>query len=259
MPSLETDLFRTAFLGPWVPVPGGKGRTQHHYLSIAHWYESAKFMPARPDLRDAVLHCPSAKEARKFAKSRQGDWRSDWNLVRHAVLVAGLGFLSLDRPDLALLELDGDALVDLLKPLKIPQSFLVEVVSRFQEWGRGPKIATFGASAAPDGVVGKKLSKVIQNKPNWTLLSLCNSQTSWRVHDWALAHYVPVRYFGKPKMRSSAAVINAILEESDQIVVFEEKGGRKADTILQKARAKKIHVTLELYAPPEESLDILGR
>jgi hypothetical protein len=99
--------------------------------------------------------------------------------------------------------------------------------------------------------VGKKLSKVIQNKPTWTLVSLCNSQTAWRVHDWALANYVPVKYVGQPKLRTSAAVINAQIENSDQLVVFELKGGKKADTIIQKARAKKVSVTLELYAPDE--------
>lgn len=208
-------------------------------------------MPARPDLRDAVLHCPSAKEARKFSKARQSAWRSDWSLVRHNVLVAGLGFLSLDRPDLKLLELPGDELVELLKTLRTPVSFLTDCVLRFQAWGSGPRISTFGAGTAPDRIVGKKLSKVIQNKPTWTLVSLCNNQTAWRVHDWALANYVPVKYVGQPKLRTSAAVINAQIENSDQLVVFELKGGKKADTIIQKARAKKVSVTLELYAPDE--------
>jgi hypothetical protein len=243
----DTDLMKSSFFGPWVPVPGSKNRIQHHYLSIAHWYESAKFMPARPDLRDAVLHCPTSKEARKFAKARQSAWRSDWSLVRHSALVAGLGFLSLDRPDLTLGEIPGDSLVELLKALKAPVSFLTDCVVRFQSWGQGPRISTFGAVTAPDGIVGKKLSKVVQNKPTWTLVSLCNNQTAWRVHDWALSHYVPVKYVGHSKLRTSASVLNALLENTDQLVVFELKGGKKADVIIQKARAKKVSVTLELY------------
>jgi hypothetical protein len=245
----DIDLLKTSFFGPWVPVAGKKTRTQHHYISISHWFESAKFMPARPDLRDAVLHCPSAKEARKFSKARQSAWRSDWSLVRHSVLVAGLGFLSLDREDLKLSEISQDELVELMKPLKIPVSFLTECVTRFISWSKGPRISTFGAAAAPDNVVGKKLSKVVQNKPSWTLVSLCNSQTAWRVHDWALAHYIPVKYVGHYKLRTSASVINTLLDGSNQIVVFELKGGKNADVILQKARAKKVTVTLELYTP----------
>ncbi|ABE46786.1 hypothetical protein [Polaromonas sp. JS666] len=247
----DIDLLKASFFGPWVPIPGTKNRVQHHYLSIAHWFESAKFMPARPDLRDAVLHCPSAKEARKFARARQAAWRSDWSLVRHSALVAGLGFLSLDRPDLNLVGLPGDALVSHLSGLKTPASFLTDCVLRFQAWGQGPRIATFGALTAPDGIVGKKLSKVVQNKPSWTLVSLCNSQTAWRVHDWALSHYIPVKYVGQPKLRSSASVLNALLESTDQLVVFELKGGKKADAIIQKARALKVSVSLELYVASE--------
>lgn len=247
----DFDLLKTSFFGPWVPAPETKKRMQHHYLSIAHWYEGAKFMPSRPDLRDAVLHCPSAKEARKFTKARQSVWRSDWSLVRHSVLVAGLGFLSLDRPDLKLTELPVNALVELLKELKVPVSFLSDCVVRFQTWGQGPRISTFGAATAPDGVVGKKLSKVVQNKPTWTLVSLCNTQSAWRVHDWALANYVPVKYVGNPTLRSSASVLNSLLENTDQLVVFELKGGKKADTIIQKAKAKKVSVTLELYSRQE--------
>lgn len=243
----NSDLLKASFFGPWVPASGNGKRIQHHYLSIAHWYEAAKFMPARPDLRDAVLHCPSAKEARKFSNARQAAWRSDWNLVRHSVLVAGLGFLSLDRPDLKLVDLPGDELVELLKALKTPISFLTTCVVRFQAWGQGPRISTFGASMAPDGIVGKKLSKVLLNKPTWTLISQCNNQTAWRVHDWALANYIPVKYVGHPTQRSSSSVLNALLENTDQLVVFEVKGGKKADSIIQKARAKKVTVTLELY------------
>lgn len=247
----DSNLLKASFFGPWVPAPGTKNRMQHHYLSIAHWYEGAKFMPTRPDLRDAVLHCPSAKEARKFAKARQSAWRSDWSLVRHSVLVAGLGFLSLDRPDLKLVELPSDALVELLKDLKAPIGFLTDCVVRFQAWGKGPRISTFGAVIAPEGIVGKKLSKVVQNKPTWTLVSLCNNQTAWRVHDWALANFVPVKYVGHQTLRSSASVLNALLENTDQLIVFEMKGGQKADSIIQKARAKKVAVTLELYQAEE--------
>lgn len=247
------NLLKESFLGPWLPVPGSKSRQQLHYISIAHWHESAKFMPARPDLRDAVLHCPSAKEARKFAKARQQHWRGDWALVRHAVLVAGLAFMALDRPDLELLEVETTLLVHQLGELKLTESFLELCVARFKEWGQGPRISTFGAATAPEHVIGKKLSKVVQNKPTWTLVSLCNKQAAWNIHDWALAQHVPVQYVGKPKLGTSASVMSELVDASNQLVVFEVKGGKKADVIIQKARAKKVSVTLELFSPQELS------
>ena len=157
----QTHFLKESFFGPWVLVPGRKSRIRLHYMSLVHWYESAKFMPTRPDLRDAVLHCPSAKEARKFAKARQQHWRGDWSLVRHAVLVSGLAFLALDRPDLELLEVESALLVDQLEELKITMNFLALCVARFQDWGHGLRIGTFGAATAPEHVIGKKLSKVV--------------------------------------------------------------------------------------------------
>jgi predicted NAD-dependent protein-ADP-ribosyltransferase YbiA (DUF1768 family) len=235
-----------------VPVANSPKRTRNHYLSVLHWYESSKFMPARPDLRDAVLHCPTGKEARKFAKSKQAVWRSDWNLVRHSVLVAGLGFLCLDRPDLKLLDVPADELVELLASTKESTSFLWDCVARFQVWGLGPRIATFGAAAAPAGVVGKKLSKVVQNKPSWTLVSLCNSHAAWQVHDWALSHYVPVKYVGQPNLRTTSSVLEALVENSSHLVVFEARGAKRADGVIRAARDKKVPVALELYSAEQQ-------
>lgn len=148
--------------------------------------------------------------------------------------------------------------MELLKPLKAPVTFLRDCVSKFQDWVHGPRIATYGATSAPDGVVGKKLSKVVQNKPTWTLVSLCNNQTSWRVHDWALAQYIPVKYIGRPTLRTSASVLHSLIENIDQLVVFELKGGRKADAVIQKARARKVSVTLELFVPEELATPTIG-
>ena len=171
--------------------------------------------------------------------------------VRHAVLVSGLAFLALDRPDLALLEVESALLVDQLEELKVTVSFLSLCVARFQDWGHGLRIGTFGAATAPEHVIGKKLSKVVQNKPTWTLVSLCNKQAAWNIHDWALAQYVPVQYVGQPRLGTSAAVMNEMLDVCQQLVVFEVKGGKRADGIIQKARAKKVSVTLELFSPQE--------
>lgn len=256
MPNHDLDLFKSSFFGPWVPQAGQAQRVKHHYLSIAHWYESAKFMPAHPELRDAVLFCPTVKEARKFAKARQALWRSDWNLIRHSVLIAGLGFLALDRPDLALQTRLKSELMEDLGAMALPERFLEGCIDRFQQWSAGPSVGTFGANSAPDGVVGRKMSKVVQNKPSWTLVSLCNNRTAWRLHDWALAHYVPVRYVGSPDKRTTSSLISEFIAAVDQLVVFEAKGGRRADSVIQLARLQKKNITLELYQP--EDLSTVG-
>lgn len=214
-------------------------------------------MPAKAELRDSVLFCPTIKEARKFAKTRQEHWRSDWNLVRHSVLIAGLGFLAIDRPDLGLAKMDKTALLANLRGMKLPDRFMDACLDRFKEWAAGSTIASFGANTAPDGVVGRKISKVVQNRPSWTLLSLCNNKAAWRLHDWALAHYVPVRYVGQPSSRTSPSLLEEMVVGCDQLLVFEVKGGKRGDGVIKLARAHKKSLTLELYEPEDLSTGAL--
>ena len=81
MPKLR-DLLSSSFFGPWVNVPGQKTaarapRVRNFYPTLVHWYESARFMPHRPDLRDLLLNYPTPKEIRKLAKVNEGLCRSD--------------------------------------------------------------------------------------------------------------------------------------------------------------------------------------
>lgn len=258
MGNFDHDLLKASFFGPWMPVPGTKRRSRFHHMSLAHWYESAKFMPAHPDLRDGVSFCPTVKEARKFSKTRQDKWRSDWNMVRHHVLIAGLGFLSLDRPDLNLASWPKEQLVAQLANMKLPERFLSACIDGFKTWAAGPRIGTYGAQHAPDGVVGRKMSKVVQNQPVWTLVALCNNKAAWRVHDWALSLYVPVQYIGDPTSRASTGLMDQLVKSCNQLVVFEAKGGRCADGVIQRGRAAKVSLTLELYQPEDLATQSLG-
>jgi len=253
----DNNILRAAFFGPWVPQSGSTNRTRHLYPSLAHWYESAKFMPARPDLRDAILFCPTLKEVRKFAKKHQSLWRNDWNLIRHSVLIAGLGFLDLDRPDLGLRERDMSSVADALDAMQIPRRFLAACLERFHQWASGPVIGTYGANTAPESVVGKKMSRIVQANPSWTLVSLCNSKTAWRLHDWALAQYVPVRYIGTPQSRTTSSLIDDLIETSQQMIIFEVRGGKNSDGVIQKTKALKRVCTLELYRKEDFPTDAL--
>jgi hypothetical protein len=247
MASTNDSILKASFFGPYVPQANSKTRVRQLYPSIAHWYESVKFMPARPDLRDSVLFCPTIKEARKFSKSRQQFWRNDWNLIRHSVLIAGLGFLALDRPDLELGKRHESDLAAELEVMLLPTRFIGGCVERFHLWAQGPCIGIYGANNAPEGIVGKKLSKLVQANPSWTLVSLCNNKAAWRVHDWALAHYVPVKYVGTIDSRITSSVLEQLVVKSDHVVIFELRGGRNSDAVIRMAKAQKRICTLELY------------
>jgi hypothetical protein len=242
-----TDLLTTAFLGPWVKPAGAPDRRQV-YLSLAHWWEAAKFMPHRPDLRDALLFSPSFKEARKFGRTRKESWRSDWAMTRHSVLIAGLGILAIQRPEL---ELRSCPLAEIragLSTMDLPERFLELCLERFATWRAAPRVSVFGAEAAPDQVVGARMAKLVAPLPNWTLVTSCHRKAPWRVHDWALTHYIPVEYHGSSTERPSRRLAREILERSDQVVVFEQRNDKRFDHVLQGAKALKCKLTLELYA-----------
>jgi hypothetical protein len=256
---LASDLLTTAILGPWVPPAKAAARRQQVYLSLVHWYEAAKFMPHKPELRDAALFSPSIKEVRKFARVRQETWRSDWPVTRHSVLIAGLGMLALQRPEMELRTCPIDVVKAGLAPMQLPERFVDTCLERFDVWRRAPRICVFGADVAPSSAVGARMAKLVAPMPNWTLVTTCNRKTAWRVHDWALAHYIPVEYLGTPSERASRPLATAVIAASDQVVVFEERKQKRFDHVLQTAKALKRKIALELYdagAEPANQLTI---
>jgi len=252
------NLLQSSFLGPWVPAAGTSERRQHVYLSLLHWYEAAKFMPHHPAGRDAIVFSPSLKEARRYARLNQDKWRSDWTLVRPSVLIIGLGLLALQRPELELRTRPLPEIATGLADMGLPSRFLEACLARFDEWRKGPRVSFFGADLAPDALVGQKASKLVSAMPTWTLISPCNGRTPWRLHDWSLAHFVPIEYIGAPKDRMSRPLIEQIVQRSDQVVVFEARGDRRHDVAIQMARSLKRKLTLELYAKDSAAQRIQG-
>lgn len=215
-------------------------------------------MPHKPELRDAALFSPSIKEVRKFARTRQDAWRSDWPVTRHSVLIAGLGMLALQRPEMKLHICSLDALKLGLAPMELPERFVDTCLERFDIWRTSPRICVFGADLAPPSAVGARMAKLVSPVPNWTLVTTCNRRTAWRVHDWALAHYIPVQYLGTLSERSSRPLAAALIAASDQIVVFEERKQKRFDHVLQTAKALKRKIALELYDGDAERADQLN-
>jgi hypothetical protein len=242
-----SDLLATAILGPWVAPAVGGARRRQVFLSLVHWYEAAKFKPHRPLLCDALLLSPSIKEARKFARAREGTWRSDWPVTRHSVLAAGLGMLALQRPEMELRSCPLDGVRAGLDPMQLPAVVRDSCVERFAQWRAAPRICVFGADLAPSQLVGARLARLVAPLPNWTLVMTCGPRTAWRVHDWALQQYVPVEYHGTPSQRPGRRLTGAVIAASDHVVVFEERAQKRFDGVLQLAKHLKRKISLELY------------
>lgn len=250
------DLLSTSFLGPWVPF--GNGRRQIVYLSLAHWYEAAKFMPHFPAGRDHITFSPTLKEVQRYARLHQDHWRNDWSLVRPSVLIMGLGLLAIQRPELNLYRCDLELIGHGLAKMRLPVRFADACLERFDVWRRGPRFSFFGADLAPDPVVGQKVGKMVTPLATWTLLSPCNGRTPWRLHDWSITHFVPVQYVGEVKKRMSRPLIERIIGHSDLVVVFEARGSHRHDVAIQVAKSMKRKLSLELYDTQPVNQSIAG-
>ncbi|MEJ8838078.1 hypothetical protein [Ramlibacter sp. AN1133] len=214
-----------------------------------HWYEAAKFVPHQPQLRDALLFSPTLKEARNFARGRQDAWRADWLCTRHSVLVAGLGMLALQRPEMDLRRCPLAHVKTGLAGMQLPPGVLDRCAERFELWRRAPRVSVFGAGQAPCPVVGARLAKLVAPLPAWTLVTTCNGRAPWRVHDWARARYIPVQYLGTCLQRTGRKLVTAVIAASDHVVVFEQRKHRHLDFVLHTAKSLKRKISLELYEP----------
>lgn len=256
--TLATELTATAFLGPYTRSPGvddaagepksaDAARQQRVFLTIGHWWHAAKFMPRNPQLRDVLVETASVVQAYNFAQSHKADWRTDWEVIRHNVLVCGLGMLAIQRPELGLYSAPLEAVADALAPLRLPKSFVRSCLPAFDTWRTGPRIAVFGADAPPDQVVSKRIAKIIEPLPAWTLVLPLSGRTAWRLHDWALYQFKPVQYFGTPGQRVGRKLSDAAVLAADHVVVFEQRGAKRFDHVIAQARSLKRKLSLELF------------
>lgn len=243
------ELLQTAFIGPWVRSAQGTVRVQHVYTSLLHWYEAAKFMPHKPEYRDATLFQPTIKEVKRFAKLRQDSWRSDWNLVRPSIVIAGLGFLAIQRPELELRTVGLDTIKTGMSPMGLPERFVDSCLERFDAWRKGPSIGFVGAEAVPEQVLGKAVARLVSSMPTWSLVTTSSQRAPWRLHDWCLSNFIPIAYVGSPASRFNRRLHAELIERSEQVVVFEERKARRHDAVITYARQCKKKVLLELYAP----------
>ena len=206
---------------------------------------------------EAVIFSPSIKEAQKITRLNKEHCRSDWNLVAHSIFSCAVGTLALQRPQFNLAEIDIPTLAEALAGTGYSPSFISTSLIRFAEWRSGPKVCFFGADLAPEDVIGKRVAKTVAPVGTWTLVSGCNKRTSWKLHDWALAHRVPVQYVGTATERMSRTLYKQIISESSTVVVFEKRGDRRHDVPIRLAKETGKKLVLDLFDEQQDASSLL--
>jgi hypothetical protein len=232
-------------------VEGGDRLARSVFLSLNHWFEAEKFRAFHRELFDEVLHQPTAKEARKFAKRNQGQWRGDWLAVRVRAMACGLVYASWADRDSQRWNAPAQEIAQFLAPLGLNERFLNQVALEFVRLRSAPRIAFLGAAVAPPDAVGRRVNMVHKRADRaWTLAHWQGRHGSWRVHDWALAQYIPISYAGQAGGRLNATQLEQFATACDQAVVFETRRGKSMDAVIRALRAvRRIQVELDLFAP----------
>lgn len=251
-PSLQLiPVERLSFSAYRLPIgePGGIYSAPAAFLSLGQWFEAEKFRAFHPELFEQVLLAPTVREARRLAKSHQANWRGDWLGVRTRALACGLIYAS--RADRHTERWQGDPaeIAAELAPLELPERFVLSAAHEFVRLRESPLIAFFGAEGAPPETVGRRVNLVHKKAERaWTLAYWQGRHGSWRVHDWAVSQYIPIRYLGEDRGRLNPAAYAKLRDAKVQTVVFEKRKGKTMDSVIRGLRLAKIPVELDLYA-----------
>lgn len=253
MAQLDIPIDHLSFPAYRLADAGGARQAPCAFLSLAHWFEAEKFRPfARPLFDQAMIH-PTIKEVRKFAKHHQSHWRGDWLAVRTRALACGMVYAAWSDPCTERWEGTAESIADRIRPLGLPERFLVGAAREYLRLRAAPRFAFLGAGHAPDEVVGKKINQVHKKSEfAWKLTHWQGRHGSWKIHDWALQQFVPIDYLGADDARTGPANLAAFPERCDTVVVFEKRRGRIMDAVVRGLRMHKTNfVDLELFTEAE--------
>ena len=231
-----------------VPVKEGLRASPVAFLSLAHWFEAERFRAFAPDLFQQVLHSPSIKEARKFAKRHQSHTRGDWMAVRARALACGMVYAYWADTDNPRWQDDAGALASHLAALDLPARIVADAAVEFVRLRETPRIAFLGAANSTPDAVGKRVNQVHRKSFGaWHLVHWQGRHSSWQIHDWALQQYIPIRYLGADDDRLNPAMLQMLAGRVSQSVVFESKGGKRMDAVIRSLKSLKVPVDLDLY------------
>lgn len=218
------------------------------FLSLVHYFEAEKFRGVEPSLYEDVMNSPTIREARTLAKRHQNHCRLDWLGVRSRAMVCALQYAAWADLDSARWSQAPRILGQEIIALGFPPKFAEDAATDFAKLRVNPVFVFFGIDKAPPDVLGKRVNLIHRTYlRTWTLTHWLGRHGDWRIHDWAMTQYVPIKYQGKPGDSLSPMEIDALLNISTQACVFEKRGGKELDAIVRQVKGRKYALAMELF------------
>lgn len=210
------------------------GRRRTNYLSLAHWMEASKFdSTVHYETRAATVLMPAVKEVVKFSAAHKHLWRSDWPMVRSKSMLQGLGFLQQEHPDHPIWK-HHHMLLRILAVLGFSPMMAEGIAKQHIEQMQSTRVMVLGAGAVPAEELNKRI-RLLNRKTNgnWRLVHWLGRHGSWGLHDWVDSQRMPITYCGEDKSRLTPAHLSALLDHIDHCLVFEKKGAKGMERIVQ--------------------------
>lgn len=228
------------------------------FLSLAHWFEAERFRAFAPELYAQVLHQPTIKEARNFAKRHLNQTRGDWMAVRARALACGMVYAYWADQDHPRWSTDPETLVSHLAPLGIAERITAEAAAEFLRLRSAARIVFLGAAASSPEAVGKRVHQVNKRASGaWQLTYWQGRHSCWQIHDWAIQQFIPVRYLGQDNDRLKPDRLSDLIAHADQAVVFEARGGKRMDAVIRALKASKLPLEIDFYNRQEPFASLL--
>ncbi len=225
------------------------------FTSVVHFFEAEKFRTVDEVLYLGALNCPTLRELRKYVKRHKDQWRDDWLGIRVRVMVCALVYAYWSNPQTEFwqdTEAGRKALATELESLGFPPKFSAGVVGEFHTLIQNPSYTLLGVDHAPPDIIGKRLNTIHRaNGRRWTLNHWLGRHTNWKMNEWAVGQFIPVRYFGANGQRLIEDSMDAMSGPSSKVYLFEQRGGKHMDKALRFLRGKKAAVEIDFYAAPE--------
>lgn len=239
-------LSKVSFQG-YIPTPRSSERA--YFLSLLHFFEAEKFRQSHPDLYLEVLNCPSFRELAKLSRRNQSKWREDWLGIRGRVMICGMRYAQWSDLTPERWVDDETKLILELCELGFPKKFSMAAAAEFKKLATNPTWCFFGVDAAPPDVIGKRVMALHRRHArSWTVNHWLGRHTSWRMHDWALANYIPMRYYGSPGERLTLDAVSRLVTDSTNSCVFEQRGGKSMDSVIRHIKGMKAPLDMEFYS-----------
>jgi hypothetical protein len=241
------------FPDPYEPIlftgyrsPGSDG-TPDVYTTLAHWIESEKFRGSDEDLRDAVLHAPSGKEAFKLAERNKGAVRKTWRALRGRVARAGLLMAAAQNRYVA----ERLSEIATLTPLEVgiavdgtaaigcyAMAFYAGVLWEAADALYNKPNKLLLAAGWKGAISGKQaaIEKHVDKSTTTEVILPISKASSTLAEEFALKNYLPVRYCTAPKGKLSPEFVRDIVALATQVLVIEAKGGKVFDGLIMQAR-----------------------